>query len=135
MAATEETLGRVPLFSGVKTKDLKKLGKRMQERGFSEGDTITMEGETGLGFFVIEEGNATVSRNGRIVRSLGPGDFFGEIALIDKGPRSATVVASTDMRCRGMTAWEFKPFVEEHPDVAWGLMETLVERLRAAEAA
>jgi len=135
MAATEETLGRVPLFSGVKTKDLKKLGKRMQERGFSEGDTITMEGETGLGFFVIEEGNATVSRNGRIVRSLGPGDFFGEIALIDKGPRSATVVASTDMRCRGMTAWEFKPFVEEHPDVAWGLMETVVERLRAAEAA
>jgi len=135
MAATEETLGRVPLFSGVKTKDLKKLGKRMQERDFSEGDTITMEGETGLGFFVIEEGNATVSRNGRIVRSLGPGDFFGEIALIDKGPRSATVVASTDMRCRGMTAWEFKPFVEEHPDVAWGLMETLVERLRAAEAA
>jgi CRP-like cAMP-binding protein len=84
---------------------------------------------------VIEEGNATVSRNGRIVRNLGPGDFFGEIALIDEGPRSATVVASTDLRCRGMTAWEFKPFVQEHPDVSWALMETLVERLRAAEAA
>ena len=135
MADVEDTLGRVPLFSGVKPKELKKLGKRMTERLFSEGDTITAEGESGLGFFVIEEGNATVSRNGRIVRNLGPGEFFGEIALIDEGPRSATVVASTDLRCRGMTAWEFKPFVEEHPEVAWALMETLVERLRAAEAA
>ena len=135
MAAGDETLGRVPLFSGVKPKELKKLGKRMTERLFSEGDTITAEGESGLGFFVIEEGNATVSRNGKIVRNLGPGDFFGEIALIDEGPRSAIVVASTDMRCHGMAAWEFKAFVEEHPDVAWALLQTLVERLRAAEAA
>jgi CRP/FNR family cyclic AMP-dependent transcriptional regulator len=134
MAAVEETLGRVPLFSRVKDKDLKKLGKRMSERSFSEGDTITTQGETGLGFFVIEDGDATVSRNGEIVRNLGPGDFFGEIALIDSGPRSATVVASTDLRCRGMTAWEFKPFIEEHPDVAWGLLEMLVGRLREAES-
>ena len=134
MAAVEETLGRVPLFSRVKPKDLKKLGKRMSERSFGEGDTITTEGETGLGFFVIEDGNATVSREGEIVRNLGPGDFFGEIALIDSGPRSATVVASTDLRCRGMTAWEFKPFIEEHPDVAWTLLETVVGRLREAES-
>ena len=134
MAAVEETLGRVPLFARVKPKDLKKLGKRMSERSFGEGDTITTEGETGLGFFVIEDGNATVSREGEIVRNLGPGDFFGEIALIDSGPRSATVVASTDLRCRGMTAWEFKPFIEEHPDVAWTLLETVVGRLREAES-
>jgi CRP/FNR family transcriptional regulator, cyclic AMP receptor protein len=134
MAAVEETLGRVPLFARVKPKDLKKLGKRMTERSFGEGDTITTQGETGLGFFVIEDGNATVSRDGEIVRNLGPGDFFGEVALIDSGPRSATVVASTDLSCRGMTAWEFKPFIEEHPDVAWGLLETLVGRLREAES-
>jgi CRP-like cAMP-binding protein len=134
MAAVEETLGRVPLFARVKPKDLKKLGKRMTERSFGEGDTITTEGETGLGFFVIEDGNATVSRDGQIVRNLGPGEYFGEVALIDSGPRSATVVASTDLRCRGMTAWEFKPFIEEHPDVAWGLLETLVGRLREAES-
>jgi CRP-like cAMP-binding protein len=132
--AVDETLGRVPLFSGVKPKELKKLAKRMQERSFNEGETITKEGETGLGFFVIQDGNATVSRNGEIVRNLGPGDFFGEIALIDKGPRSATVIATTDLLCRGMTAWEFKPFVEEHPEVAWALLQTLVGRLRAAES-
>jgi len=134
MAAVENTLAQVPLFAGVKSKDLKRLGKRMSERSFAEGDTITVEGESGLGFFVIEDGNATVSRDGNIVRNLGPGDYFGEVALIDSGPRSATVVASTDLRCRGMTAWEFKPFVEEHPDVAWSLLQQLVARLREAES-
>jgi CRP-like cAMP-binding protein len=132
--AVEETLARVPLFSGVKDKDLKKLGKRMQERSFDEGEVITTQGESGLGFFVIEDGNASVSRDEQVVRNLGPGDFFGEVALIDEGPRSATVVATTNLRCRGMTAWEFKPFVEEHPDVAWSLLQTLVGRLREAES-
>ena len=134
MADTEQTLARVPLFSGIKAKELKKLGKRMSERTFNEGDEITKEGESGIGFFVIEEGNATVSVGAKIVRTLGPGEFFGELALIDSGPRSATIIASTDLRCRGMSAWEFKPFVEEHPEVAWALLETLVGRLRAAES-
>ena len=133
MAEIEETLARVPLFSGIKPKELKKLSKRMTERDFNEGDEITREGESGIGFFVIEEGNASVSVGGNIVRTLGPGEHFGEIALIDSGPRSATIIAGTDLRCRGMSAWEFKPFVEEHPEVAWGLLETLVGRLRAAE--
>ena len=133
MADVEHSLAQVPLFAGVREKDLKRLGKRMTERAFNEGDEITKEGESGIGFFVIENGNATVSVGGKIVRTLGPGDHFGEIALIDSGPRSATVVAGTDLRCRGMSAWEFKPFVEEHPEVAWALLETLVGRLREAE--
>jgi CRP-like cAMP-binding protein len=133
MADMEETLAKVPLFSGIKPKDLKKLGKRMTERSFNEGDEITREGESGIGFFVIEDGNATVSVGGDIVRTLGPGEHFGEVALIDSGPRSATIIASTDLRCRGMSAWEFRPFVEEHPEVAWALLETLVGRLREAE--
>jgi CRP-like cAMP-binding protein len=133
MADLEETLGRVPLFSGVKPKELKKLGRRMTERTFADGETITIEGESGIGFFVIEDGNATVSVGGKIVRTLGPGEHFGEVALIDSGLRSATVVATTDLRCRGMSAWEFKPFVEEHPEVAWALLETLVGRLREAQ--
>jgi CRP-like cAMP-binding protein len=133
MAQTEETLRRVPLFSGVKPKEMKKLGRRMTERTFAEGDTITTQGESGIGFFVIEDGNATVSVGGKIIRTLGPGEHFGEVALIDSGPRSATVVATTDLRCRAMSAWEFKPFVEEHPEVAWALLETLVGRLREAE--
>jgi CRP/FNR family transcriptional regulator len=134
MAETEDTLNRVPLFSGVKPKELKKLDRRMTERTFNEGDTITTQGESGIGFFVIEDGNATVSVGGEIVRTLGPGEHFGEIALIDNGPRSATIIASTDLRCRGMSAWEFRPFVEEHPEVAWALLETLVSRLREAHA-
>jgi CRP/FNR family transcriptional regulator len=105
----------------------------MQERSFGEGDTITSEGKSGVGFFVIEDGNATVSIDGKIVRTLGPGEFFGEIALIDSGPRSATIVATTDLRCQGLTAWEFRPFIEDHPEVAWPMLETLASRLRDAE--
>jgi CRP-like cAMP-binding protein len=105
----------------------------MRESSFAEGQTVAEEGQSGVGFFVIEEGNATVSRQGNIIRTLEPGDYFGEIALIDEGPRSATVVATTDLRCRGMAAWEFRSFVREHPDVAWTLLATLVSRLREAE--
>ncbi|HET9119949.1 MAG TPA: cyclic nucleotide-binding domain-containing protein [Solirubrobacterales bacterium] len=135
MAEIEDQLARVPLFSGIKPKELKKLSKRMTERSFNEGDEITREGESGIGFFVIEDGSATVSIGGKIVSTLGPGEHFGEVALIDSGPRSATIIAGTDLRCRGMSAWEFRPFVEEHPEVAWALLETLVGRLRAAESA
>lgn len=133
MAEIDETLAQIPLFSGVKRKELKKLGKRMTERSFNEGDEITREGESGIGFFVIEDGNASVSIDGKIVRTLGPGEYFGEIALIDSGPRSATIVASTDLRCQGITAWEFRPFIEQHPEVAWPMLETLASRLRDAE--
>ena len=133
MAKLEDHLSRVPLFSAVGDKERRKLADRMSQRTFKEGDTITEQGQKGVGFFVIEEGNATVSIRGEIVRTLGPGEWFGEVALIDDGPRSATIVAGTDMRCRGMTAWEFRPFVQEHPEVAWPLLETLAARLREAE--
>jgi CRP-like cAMP-binding protein len=133
MADLVETLGRVPMFAGVESKELKRLAKQMGERTFNEGETITTEGESGVGFFVIEDGNATVSLRGEEVQTLGPGDHFGEIALIDNGPRTATVVATTDLRCRGMTSWEFRPFVQSHPEVAWPLLENLVGRLRDSE--
>jgi CRP/FNR family transcriptional regulator, cyclic AMP receptor protein len=133
VADLEQTLGGVPLFQGVKPKELKKLANRMQERSFNEGEEITTEGKSGVGFFIIEDGNATVSVDGDIVRTLGPGEYFGDIALIDSGPRSATIVATTDLRCQGLTAWEFRPFIEEHPEVAWAMLETLAARLRDAE--
>jgi CRP/FNR family transcriptional regulator len=133
MADLVESLKGVPLFSGVRDKELGRLAKVMRESRFNEGDAITTEGESGVGFFLIEHGNATVSLRGEIVRTLGPGDHFGEIALIDEGPRSATVTATTDLRCRGMVSWEFRAFVQEHPEVAWPLLETLASRLRDAE--
>jgi CRP/FNR family transcriptional regulator, cyclic AMP receptor protein len=135
MADLADALRRVSLFSALSDKDRKRLAKAMSERTFNEGAMITTEGEGGVGFFVIDHGNATVSVDGKIVRTLGPGDYLGEIALIDKGPRSATIVATTDLRCYGMSAWEFRPFIHEHPDVAWTLLETLVGRLREAQAA
>ena len=133
MADLVESLKSVPLFAGVRDKELDRLAKAMKESRFNEGDAITTEGRSGVGFFLIEDGNATVSLRGEIVRTLGPGDHFGEIALIDEGPRSATVTATTDLRCRGLAAWEFKAFVQEHPEVAWPLLETMASRLRDAE--
>ena len=134
MAEVAEMLKGVPLFAGVKDRDLGRLAKVLSERTFAEGEAITTEGQSGVGFFVIEHGNATVSLKGEIIRTLGPGDHIGEIALIDEGPRSATVTASTDLRCRGMAAWEFRSFVQEHPEVAWALLQTLASRFRETQA-
>ena len=134
MADVAQVLGRVPLLSKVRDRERKRLAKQMTERRFNEGDTVVPEGESGIGFFIIEEGNATVSVRGEQVRTLGPGDYFGEIALIDEGPRSANITAATDMRCRGIAAWEFRSFVQEHSEVAWPLLEVLASRLREAEA-
>jgi CRP-like cAMP-binding protein len=129
-----EIFARVPLFAGLRENELKRLAKRLTARRFAAGQTVTAEGESGIGFFVIEDGLAAVSVQGEEIRTLGPGDYFGEIALIDSGTRSATVTATTDLRCRGMTAWEFRPFVQEHPEVAWPLLEGLASRLREAES-
>ena len=134
MADVVEIFARVPLFAGMREKDLRQLAQRLTARRFREGQTITVQGQGGIGFFVIEEGTAAVEVEGELVRTLGPGDYFGEVALIDSGPRSATVTATSDLRCRGLTAWEFRPFVHEHPQVAWELLQYLVARLRDAEA-
>jgi CRP-like cAMP-binding protein len=133
MADFTQILSRVPLFEKLAPRELDKVAKQMKERTFAAGDTVTTEGEGGVGFFVVEDGNATVSVRGSTVGTLGPGDHFGEIALIDKGPRSATIVADSNLRCRGMTAWEFRPLIQEHSEMAWPLLEALVARLRESE--
>jgi CRP/FNR family cyclic AMP-dependent transcriptional regulator len=131
---TVEVLGRVPLLAGFQRRELERLARQFRERVFSEGAVITSEGEPGVGFFVIAEGSASVNVGGDARASLGPGDYFGEMALIDEGPRSATVVAATDLRCLALTPWEFRPFVEDHPAVAWAMLQTLAQRLRDAQA-
>jgi CRP/FNR family transcriptional regulator, cyclic AMP receptor protein len=129
-----DALRRVPIFAGLSEQDLEGLARRMKERRFSEGSVVTTEGAGAAGFFVIVEGNANVTVAGEERATLGPGDYFGEIALIDEGTRSATITAATDLDCYGLTAWEFRPFVEEHPQVAWALLQTLARRLREAQA-
>ena len=128
-----ETLRQVPLFSNLDEKDLDQLSRQMHERRFPEGAEVTTEGATGAGFFVIVEGNADVSIGGEHRATLGPGDHFGEVALIDDGVRSASITAATDLLCYGLTPWEFRPFVEDHPQVAWALLETLARRSRQAD--
>jgi CRP/FNR family transcriptional regulator len=129
-----EMLANVPLFAGIGRKELKRLVERMSQRTFSEGEVAVEEGRGGAGFWLIQDGDATVSVGGEIVRTLGPGEYFGEIALLDDGPRTATVTAGTDMRCLGMASWEFRPFVIDHPELALTMMQTLARRLREAEA-
>jgi CRP-like cAMP-binding protein len=134
MADPVETLASVPLFAGVGRRELRRLIERMSERTFTEGEVAVEEGRGGAGFWMIEHGDATVSIGGEIIRTLGPGDYFGEVALLDDGPRTATVTAGTDLRCRGIAAWEFRPFVLDHPEMALTMLQTLARRLREAEA-
>ena len=134
MSLSAENLQKVPLFKDLSSRDLKQLAGAMNERTYAAGREITTEGESGLGFFVVADGTATVTIDGTTRRQLGPGDHFGEMALIDGGRRSAQVTAETDLTCYGMTAWNFKPFLKDHPDLVWSLLETLVARLREAEA-
>jgi CRP/FNR family cyclic AMP-dependent transcriptional regulator len=131
--APVELLQRVPLFEHFEKGDLERLARSFKERTFDAGSTVAGEGKTGAGFFVIESGEATVSVRGDERRKLGPGDYFGEIALIDDGARSATVTAVSDLRCYGLTSWEFRPLVESNASIAWKLLETMAQRLRVAQ--
>jgi CRP-like cAMP-binding protein len=106
----------------------------MQERSYSEGQEVLVEGEGGIGFFVILDGSARVSVGADEVRRLGPGDSFGEMAIIDGQARSASITAGEGLRCAGMTRWHFRPFVRDHPDFAWAIMQALVKRVRDAES-
>lgn len=127
-----ETLAGVPLFSGLGPRDRERLARAMKNRTWAGGEVVIEEGKGGVGFWVIESGTATVSIAGKKVGELAPGDHFGEIALLDDGPRSATVTADGELRCQGIVAWEFAPFVREHPDVAWGLLQSLAAMVRDA---
>ena len=127
-----DALSRVPLLAALSHAQLHELAGVFREQTFEEGSTVIREGERGarvLAFFVVAEGRATVTRDGKELAVLGPGDHFGEIALFNDVPRRATVAAATDLRCLAMSSWEFRPFVESHPEVAWRLLESMAERL------
>jgi CRP-like cAMP-binding protein len=133
MAASPDLLRRVPLFAELDDGHLDRLVEEFSERHFATGDSIATEGEGGRTFFVIEKGMATVSIGGRDVGTLGPGDSFGEIALIDRAPRSATITATSDMTAQMLPIWSFRPIVEGNPEMLWKLLEGLAARLRTAE--
>jgi CRP/FNR family transcriptional regulator, cyclic AMP receptor protein len=127
-----ESLQRVPLFADLGTRDLQRIARLFKSRHFSSGETVIQEGSGGSAFFVIESGEATVFVNGRKRTTLKPGDYFGEIALIDTGTRTATVTASTDLVCWGLTYWDFKPVVQANGRIGWKLLQGMATLLRAA---
>jgi CRP/FNR family transcriptional regulator, cyclic AMP receptor protein len=128
--ASPEALRKVPLFADLDNNELEQIASSMRERRFEPGDTVTQEGAGGVGFFVVEEGQADVTVGGESKGSIGPGDYFGEIALINESPRTATLTASTDMVCYGMTSWDFKPLVESNSAIAWKLLTAMAEKMR-----
>jgi CRP/FNR family cyclic AMP-dependent transcriptional regulator len=133
MTTPQEILATVPLFSMLTKKDLDNLARVAHDRTFPAGAVLTEEGKTGVSFGVIVEGRAAVSVQGRPVRTLGPGDYFGEMALIDHSYRSAKITAETELRCLLFVAWVFRPFAMDHPESAWALLEMMVQRVREAE--
>jgi CRP-like cAMP-binding protein len=138
VAGLTEDLKRVPLFSGLSQRQLKTLSRGFKEREFGPGRTVVREGQMdGVGFFVIVEGEASVSVDGKVLATIGPGDHFGELAMISEQVRAATVTADTPLRCLVMAFWDFRKFAKANPDVSWKLLQhlaTLLTENRARQA-
>ncbi len=135
----EEMLKNVPIFSELGRRALSRLSKLMVPRSFKAGDIIIKENDQAAGFFVISSGKVEVvrgaeGRNPTLLNTLGPGDFFGEMALFEGYPRSATVRALEDTECLAMTRWDFTAELRTHPEIAVGMLPVLVRRLRETEA-
>jgi CRP-like cAMP-binding protein len=128
--ASADVLKRVPLFVGLDDRELEQIAGTMRERRFSNGDTVTEEGAGGAGFFIVEEGSADVSVDGERRGSIGAGDYFGEIALLTGSDRTATITATSDMVCWGMTPWDFRPLVESNSTIAWKLLTAMADKLK-----
>ena len=128
MSATD-TLKKIPLFAGLDDKELDRVAGRMAERHFKAGDKLTEQGASGVGFFVIESGTADVTVDGDARGTVGAGDYFGEVALLSgvDSTRTATITATSDMVTYGMTAWDFKPMVENNSDLAAKLLAAMTK--------
>jgi CRP-like cAMP-binding protein len=125
-------LGVVPIFDGCSKKDLQTIARQVREISHDAGYVVATEGDPGAGLFVIAEGEADVSIGGKKVNHLKAGDFFGEMALLDGGPRTATVTSTTPITLYALTEWVFRGLLVEHPTIAMRTLETMAARLRGA---
>ena len=121
------------LFQGLPESELRSLEKQMKTVTHPAGHEIVVKGENGVGFMVILDGTVTVSTVQGKARKLGPGDSFGEMALLDHEGRSANIKADTEVTLATIPEWNFKPFLKEHPEVAYRLLQVLSQRVRQAE--
>jgi CRP/FNR family cyclic AMP-dependent transcriptional regulator len=128
--APVDVLERVPLFADLSRREVKQIARLFKRRRFAAGETVVQEGSGGGAFYVIESGEARVVVGGEERSMLGPGDHFGEIALIDDGARMATITATSDIDCYGLTYWDFRPVVEGNGVIAWKLLQSLAKMYR-----
>jgi CRP/FNR family transcriptional regulator, cyclic AMP receptor protein len=126
-----ESLRRVPLFAGLDRKELELLAKLAKEQRYEPGATIVKTGAGGHGLYIIKEGNVSVVRDGQKVASMGPGQFFGEISVLDGGPRTADVKADTDTVCLTLISWEIKPLLMDNAAISYKMLLEMVKRLRS----
>jgi len=122
------------LFPGLPDSEVRSIEKQLKIVKHPAGHEIVLRGEGGVGFMVITDGSVTVKTGQGKTRKLAEGDSFGEMALLDQEGRSATVKADTDVTLATIPEWNFKPFLKEHPEVAYRLLQTLSRRIRQAEA-
>jgi CRP/FNR family cyclic AMP-dependent transcriptional regulator len=119
-----EDLKRVPLFSGLSQRQLRRLAGNFMDRRVPAGALLAKQGEmSGVAFFVIAEGEAAVIVDGARIDTMGPGDHFGELAMISERERTATVEALTPMRCHTIQFWHFRAFAKKNPDMTWKLLQ------------
>jgi CRP-like cAMP-binding protein len=126
-------LGSVPLFEELSQRELRTILGAAKKVEFDDGEAIVEEGASGVGFHLILEGEADVMVGDKKQATLKAGDYFGEMSLLDKGPRSATVRAAGPVRTLSLTSWAFLPLIDEHPSIAKKLLLEMSRRLRRVE--
>jgi CRP/FNR family cyclic AMP-dependent transcriptional regulator len=126
-----DALGRCPFFAALSRNELRELAKVTEDMEVEEGKTLTREGAAGSEFFVIVDGDVSVTRDGSEIRTLGPGDFFGEISLLEDRPRTATVTAKTRLRFFVLTRQAFRGLLDRQPELEEKVVRALEERLRS----
>lgn len=127
-------MGSVPFLSGLDDKKRDNVASQGKELSYNAGDTIVDEGAMGVGFYLVLEGKAEVRKQGKVLATLGKGQFFGEMSLIDEQPRSADVVAVAPTRCWALTSWAFNSIVKANPEIALKMLKEVVKRLREAQS-
>jgi CRP-like cAMP-binding protein len=130
-----ESMRSVPLFSGLKEKELKSILASGRQHAYPEGHVIEGEGENGISFCLILDGKVEARRKGKVLAKLGRGDFFGEMSLLDRKPRSSDVIAAAPTTCLVLSSMSFMALVKTNNDLAVNLLKTLVQRLRESNKA
>jgi CRP/FNR family cyclic AMP-dependent transcriptional regulator len=128
-------LQSVPLFSSLQRKDLRQMAETFSERAYESGDVIEKEGDSGFTFYLITDGSVDVRKGKKTIAKLGRSQYFGEMSLLDKQPRSATIIAREPTKCLLMTSWNWIAFVQTQPKLAIGVMKELARRLRETDQA